>query len=77
MEIYFKLPKSIIKMKDRIDVERNGYLTTSSLNGEKKCPLINYGSEERALEILNAIDKVISVEIEKNKKTIFIDLPIE
>lgn len=77
MEIYFRLPKSIVKMKDRIDVERSGYLTTSSLNGQEKCALINYKEEERALKILNSIDEIIDLSIKEKRKTIFIELPVK
>ena len=75
MEIYFKLPKSIIKMKDRIDVERNGYLTTSSLNGQEKSVLIKYKDEERATEVLNTVDSTLDLVIKEKSNILFIELP--
>lgn len=75
MEIYFRLPKSIVKMKDRIDIERGGYLTTSSLNGEEKCPLVNYKNEKRALEVLQFIDESLDYIIKQKMNVLFIELP--
>lgn len=75
MEIYFRLLKSIVKMKDRIDIERGGYLTTSSLNGEEKCPLINYKDEKRALEVLQFIDESLDYIIKQKMNVLFIELP--
>ena len=74
MDIYFKLPKSIVKMKDRVDVER-GYLTTSSLNGEEKSVLINYKDEKRALEVLEFIDKSLDYIITQKLNILYIELP--
>ena len=74
MEIYFRLPKSIVKMKDRIDIERGGYLTTSSLNGQEKSVLINYKDETRALEILNDIDKALDISINQKNNVLFVEL---
>lgn len=75
MDIYFRLPKSIVKMKDRIDVERNGYLTTSSLNGQEKSVLIKYKDEERATEVLNTIDSTLDLVIKEKSNILFIELP--
>lgn len=75
MEIYFRLPKSIVKMKDRIDIEREGYLTTSSLNGEIKSALVNYKDEKRALEVLQFIDDALDYSIKNKSNTLFIELP--
>lgn len=75
MEIYFRLPKSIVKMKDRIDIEREGYLTTASLNGQEKSVLINYKDEKRALEILDNIDKALDIAINQKMNVLFIELP--
>ena len=77
MEIYFRLPKSIVKMKDRIDIERGGYLTTSSLNGEEKSVLINYKDEKRALEVLEFIDKSLDYIIKQKLNILYIELPEE
>lgn len=77
MDIYFKLPKSIVKMKDRIDIERGGYLTTSSLNGEEKSVLINYKDEKRALEVLEFIDKSLDYIIKQKLNILYIELPEE
>ena len=75
MEIYFRLPKSIVKMKDRIDIEREGYLTISSLNGEIKSALVNYKDEKRALEVLQFIDVALDYSIKNKSNTLFIELP--
>lgn len=75
MDIYFRLPKSIVKMKDRIDVERNGYLTTSSLNGQEKSVLIKYKDEERATEVLNTVDSTLDLVIKEKSNILFIELP--
>ena len=75
MDIYFRLPKSIVKMKDRIDVERNGYLTTSSLNGKEKSVLIKYKDENRALEVLNFIDESLDYVTRQKLNVLFIELP--
>lgn len=75
MDIYFRLPKSIVKMKDRIDVERNGYLTTSSLNGQEKSVLIKYKDEERATEVLNTLDSTLDLVIKEKSNILFIELP--
>lgn len=75
MEIYFRLPKSIVKMKDRIDIERRGYLTTSSLSGEEKSPLVKYKDEERALEVLQFIDESLDYIIKQKMNVLFIELP--
>lgn len=77
MEIYFRLLKSIVKMKDRIDIERGGYLTTSSLNGQEKSVLIKYKDETRALEILNDIDKALDISINQKNNVLFVELPEE
>ncbi len=74
MDIYFKLPKSIVKMKDRIDIERGGYLTTSSLSGQEKSPLVKYKDEERALEVLQFINESLDYAIKKDMNTLFIEL---
>lgn len=75
MDIYFRLPKSIVKMRDRIDVERNGYLTTSSLNGQEKSVLIKYKDEGRATEVLNTIDSTLDLVIKEKSNILFIELP--
>ena len=75
MDIYFRLPKSIIKMKDRTDNERDGYLTTSSLNGKEKSVLIKYKDENRALEVLNFIDESLDYVIRQKLNVLFIELP--
>ena len=75
MEIYFRLSKSIVKMKDRIDIERGGYLTTSSLSGQEKSVVINYKDEKRALEILNDIDKALDISINEKNNVLFVELP--
>ena len=36
MDIFFRTEKALIKMKDKVEVERGGYLTTSSLNKKEK-----------------------------------------
>ena len=36
MDIFFRTEKALVKMKDKVEVERGGYLTTSSLNGQEK-----------------------------------------
>ena len=53
MDIFFRTNKSLVKMKDKINIERGGYLTTSSLGGQEKYPLARYENEEKAMEILN------------------------
>lgn len=75
MDIYFRLPKSIIKMKDRTDIERDGYLTTSSLNGKEKSVLIKYKDENRALEVLNFIDESLDYVTRQKLNVLFIELP--
>lgn len=75
MEIYFRLSKSIVKMKDRIDIERGGYLTTSSLNGQEKSPLVKYKDEKRALEVLQFIDESLDYVIKQKMNVLFIELP--
>ena len=46
-------------MKDKVEVERGGYLTTSSLNGQEKYPIVHYDNEKRAIEILSPFREVI------------------
>ena len=77
MDMFFKTKKSIIKMKDKIEIEGkdNSYLTTSSLNGEEKCVLAHYSCKEQAREILDKIDKILDKAIANNSNAISIEIP--
>lgn len=63
MQIIFKTKDSIIKFKDRLDIERK-YITTSTINGEEKTTIAKYETEEEAKEtfekIFTSIDKGIT-----------------
>lgn len=73
MEIIFKLDNSIIKMKDRIDAE-GIYITTSTINGEKKTILKKCESAEEAKELLENIFLSIEKGIKEEKKIVSIIL---
>lgn len=75
MDIFFRTNKSLVKMKDKINIERGGYLTTSSLGGQEKYPLARYENEEKAIEILNRIDSILDKAISKNANSVSINLP--
>ena len=79
MVMFFRTEKSLIRMKDKINVEGkdNSYLTTSSLNGQEKCVLAHYKSEKKAIEILNRIDNLLDRAIKDNLNTISINIPEE
>ena len=77
MDIFFRTSKSLVKMKDKVDVERGGYLTTSSLGGKEKYPLAKYENEQKAMEILDRIDNILDKAIKENKSTLSINLPVE
>lgn len=73
MEIYFKTDKSIIKMKDRIDIEGK-YITTSSIDQKEKAILEKYTSEKEAKEIFDNIIEIIDRCFKKDFKNILIDI---
>lgn len=73
MQVIFKLKDSIIQMKDRIDVEGK-YITTSTINGEKKTILKKCENEEETNKLLNNIFSVIDRGIQENKKIVSIIL---
>ena len=75
MDIFFRTNNSLVKMKDKINIERGGYLTTSSLGGQEKYPLARYENEEKAMEILNKIDNILDKAISKNANSVSINLP--
>lgn len=74
MDIFFRTKNQLVKMKDKLGVERDGYLTTSSLGGQEKYPLIKYENEKKAMEILDRIDEIIDKAIKENANTISIDI---
>lgn len=76
MDIYFRIKKGIIRMRDKIEVEsigRKSYITTSSLNGQEKVALGEYKTEDKAIEILNKIEELIDKAIISNKEAVFIN----
>lgn len=73
MEILFKVDNSIIKMKDRIDAE-GIYITTSTINEEKKTILKKCRSTEEAIELLENIFLSIEKGIREEKKIMMIIL---
>lgn len=73
--MFFRTKRTLVKMKDKVEVERSNYLTTSSLGGEEKCILAQYNSEQRAMEILNKIDDILDKAITDNKSAISINIP--
>lgn len=73
MQVIFKLKDSIIQMKDRIDAEGK-YITTSTINGEKKTILKKCEDEEETNKLLNNIFSVIDRGIQENKKIVSIIL---
>lgn len=73
MEVLFKINKSIIKMKDRIDAE-GVYITTSTINEEKKTILKKCASAEEAKELLENIFLSIEKGIKEEKKIVSIIL---
>lgn len=73
MDIYFKTDKSIIKMKDRIDIEGK-YITTSSIDQKEKAILEKYTSEKEAKEIFDNIIEIIDRCFNKDFKNILIDI---
>lgn len=75
MDIFFRTEKALVKMKDKVEVERGGYLTTSSLNGQEKYPIVHYDNEKRAIEILDKIDNILDKAIQENANTISIAIP--
>lgn len=79
--MFFRTKKSLVRMRDKIEIEgRKGneqYLTTSNLNGEDKCILGRYEREQRALEILDRIDKILDEAIKENRNTVSINIPSE
>lgn len=80
MDMFFKIGKGIVRMKDKIEVEdrlNKSYLTTSSLNGREKTVLGEYETTEKALEIINKIDEILDRAIKDNKTAISIEIPKE
>lgn len=75
MDIFFRTDKSLIKMKDKVEVEGKNYLTTSSLNGQEKVVLGKYETINRALSILDNIDNLLDKAIENNHSSISINIP--
>lgn len=75
MDIFFRTDKSLIKMKDKVEVEGKNYLTTSSLNGQEKVVLGKYETINRTLSILDNIDKLLDKAIENNHSSISINIP--
>ena len=73
MEIYFKTDKSIIKMKERIDLEGE-YLTTSSIDQKEKAILKKYENEEISKESFRRLISIIDSEIRKDAKNLFIEI---
>lgn len=73
MDIFFRTEKGIIRMGEKLQAER-GYLTTSGLDGKDKYALINYGNDEKVLEILNKIDEILDKALKENVSGISIDL---
>jgi hypothetical protein len=74
MDIFFRTDKSLIKMKDKIEVEGKNYLTTSSLNGQEKIILGQYETYEKAISILNKIDDILDKAIEKDANSVSINI---
>ena len=79
MDMFFKTKKSLVRMKDKVEIEGRDskYLTTSSLNGQEKCILAEYKSEQRALEILDKIDTLLDRAIKDNVNNISINIPTD
>lgn len=77
MDIFFRTKKSLIKMGDKVEVEKHNYLTTSSLSGNDKVVLGKYESVDRAISILNNIDEVLDKAITQERNTISINIPSE
>ena len=77
MDMFFRTKKSLVKMKDKVEVAgKDGkYLTTSSLNGEETCILAQYSSEQKALEILDRIDAILDKAIKENTNNVSINIP--
>lgn len=73
MEVYFKTDKSIIKMKERIDLEGE-YLTTSSIDQKEKAILKKYENEEISKEAFRRLISIIDSEIRKDAKNLFIEI---
>lgn len=73
MEVYFKTNKSIIKMKERIDLEGE-YLTTSSIDQKEKAILKKYENEEISKEAFRRLISIIDSEIRKDAKNLFIEI---
>lgn len=73
MEVYFKTNKSIIKMKERIDLEGE-YLTTSSIDQKEKAILKKYENEEISKESFRRLISIIDSEIRKDAKNLFIEI---
>lgn len=80
MDMFFRIGKGIVKMKDKVEVEdrpNKSYVTTSSLNGREKTILGEYETTEKALEIINRIDELLDKAISDNKNAISIQIPKE
>ena len=77
MDMFFRTKKSLVKMKDKVEVTgKDGkYLTTSSLNGEETCILGKYSNEQKALEILDRIDAILDKAIKENSNNVSINIP--
>lgn len=74
MDIFFRTKKSLVKMKDKVEVEGKNYLTTSSLDGKEKCVLSQYDSNEKALAILNQIDQILDKAIKEKTQAISVNI---
>lgn len=75
MDIFLRNEDKLVRMNDKIEINRDRYLVTSSLDGKNLCVLGEYKTHERALEILNRIDNILDKAIAKNANTVSISIP--
>ena len=76
MEIYFRTKKTIVKMNDILEAEGK-FLVMSSLDRKSRAVLETYSSEERAKQILDMIDSILTRKCKSEEKILIIEVPKE
>lgn len=76
MDIYFRTQKTIVKMNDILE-SQGKFLVMSSLDRKAQAVLEIYSSDERAKQVLDMIDSILTRKSKNEEKILIIEVPKE
>lgn len=76
MEIFFRTEKTIVKMNDILEAQGK-FLVMSSLDRKAQAVLEIYSSDERAKQVLDMIDSILTRKCKGEEKILIIEVPKE